>query len=107
MSANASFSQTIADRAVTCADIEALSLQEGPVHLIGVDLEDFDLAELDLTGWALEGCVVRRSRFCGAKLEGTRWTACRGAFADFGGADLAEPAFQSGGFKNASFRRSA
>ncbi|HEY3697566.1 pentapeptide repeat-containing protein [Phenylobacterium sp.] len=97
----------VADQALARADVAALAREPGPVHLAGVGLEETDLSGLVMAGWTFERCQLRHTRLVDARLEGSRWIACRAGFADFSGADLAESEFRSGDFNNASFRRCA
>lgn len=91
--------------ALTRVDIMALIARNAPQHLIDCDLEDADLSALNLSGWTFERCVMRRTNFGGAKLEQTQWRSCRGAFANFLGADLTEARLSASDFNNAIFRR--
>lgn len=47
--------RTVEDRALSRADVAALTREAGPVHLSGVDLEEADLSGLNLTGRTFEG----------------------------------------------------
>ncbi|WP_375197906.1 pentapeptide repeat-containing protein [Sphingobium sp.] len=95
--------RALRDRTLTRADIAPLtgSLQK----LVGCNLEEAELSGLDLTGWTFEQCTMRRADVGGAKLEGTMWLSCRGAFANFAASDLTDAQFVAGDFNNASFRR--
>src|SRR3546814_12900284 len=68
-------------------------------------LEEVDLSRLDLSGWRFERCNLRHADLSGAVLEGVAWQGCRGAFANFTGATLAESSFHASDFNNAAFRR--
>lgn len=94
---------TIEDRTVSRADITAL-LGDDPVRLVGCNLDETKLADLDLTGWVFERCSLVRTDLGNAILELTHWLNCRGAFAIFRGANLEDGAFRSSDFNNASFR---
>ena len=89
---------------MTRADIAALSGQGAPASLVACDLEEADLSGLDLSGWVFERCSLRRTHLTGSSLEATRWTGCRGGFADFVGADLTEATIGSSDFNNTNFR---
>lgn len=104
MSDSAPILETIADQRLEQSAVEALVRRGRPVALVAVDLEEVDLSRLDLTGWTFERCIVRNAGFKGARLERTRWTGCRGAFADFTAADLTEAHIRSGDFNNAILR---
>ncbi|WP_336973071.1 pentapeptide repeat-containing protein [Sphingobium aromaticiconvertens] len=93
-------------KALTRADIEALAADPSPCHLSDCDLESVDLPQLQMTGWTFERCDLRRATLTGARIDQSRWLTCRGAFANFSGADLSESLFQSSDFNNAVFRRS-
>jgi fluoroquinolone resistance protein len=97
------FAQTVSDEALDRSQVEALSAQMLPMRLIRVELEGVDLAGLDFTGWAFEDCSLRRTRLIGARLEGSQWAGCRGGFADFSGAHLADAVFEGGDFNNGLF----
>lgn len=94
---------TIEDRTLARTDIAAL-MGDGPVRLVGCNLDETRLAELDLTGWVFERCSLARTDLGNATLELSRWLNCRGAFALFRGANLEDAAFRSSDFNNASFR---
>ncbi|WP_029624700.1 pentapeptide repeat-containing protein [Sphingomonas sp. KC8] len=99
-----------ADRAIRAktlsrSDVEILSIAGSPSEIVDCDLEEADLSDLNLTGWTFERCNMRRTKFTGARLEGTRWISCRGPFADFVGVDLSEAVFSASDFNNAGFRR--
>jgi fluoroquinolone resistance protein len=88
------------DRAAIAAIIKA----GAPAQLVSCELDEADLSRLDFTGWSFDKCSFKRTNLTGATLESTVWTGCRGAFADFRAADLAEAKLQSCDFNNASFR---
>lgn len=94
---------TIDSRTLARADLEHL----GPAahFLIDCDLEDADLSGLDLSCWRFERCNLRRVDFSRARLEGSLWQSCRGAFANFMASDLSDGTFISSDFNNASFKR--
>jgi len=94
--------ETVASRAA----IEKLAASGVPTTVDGAMLEGLDLSSLDLAGWTFERCDLRRTKFTGARLEATHWQTCRGAFADFSGADLTDAVLMASDFNNASFRRS-
>lgn len=94
---------SIEDRTLGRADIVAL-LGEEPVRLVGCNLDESKLADLDLTGWVFERCSLARTDFGKAELELARFLNCRGAFALFRGANLEDAAFRASDFNNASFR---
>jgi fluoroquinolone resistance protein len=94
---------TIEDRTLGRADVAALAGEE-PVRLLGCNLDETKLADLDLTGWVFERCTFGRTDLGSATLELTRWINCRGAFAVFRGANLEDAAVRSSDFNNASFR---
>ena len=74
------------------------------MRFVDCDFEGVDLSELDLAGCVFDQCLVRQTKLNGAKLEASRWTGCRGAFAGFGGASLTDAAFRACDLNNASFR---
>lgn len=94
---------TIEDRTLSRADVTAL-VGDDPVRLVGCNLDETKLADLDLTGWVFERCSLARTDLGNATLELTQWLNCRGAFAIFRGANLEDAAFRSSDFNNASFR---
>jgi len=94
---------TIEDRTLSRADVTAL-VGDDPVRLVGCNLDETKLADLDLTGWVFERCSLARTDLGNATLELTQWLNCRGAFAIFRGANLEDVAFRSSDFNNASFR---
>lgn len=94
---------TIEGRTLERADVAALAGDE-PVRLLGCDLEEARLADLDLTGWVFERCAMGRADLGSATLELTRWINCRGAFAIFRSANLEDAGIRSSDFNNASFR---
>src|SRR3546814_10678026 len=75
------------------------------LHLLDCDLEEVYLSRLDLSCWRFERCNLRHADLSGAVLEGVAWQGCRGAFANFTGATLAESSFHASDFNNAAFRR--
>lgn len=93
----------IEDRSLDRAAIEALACAQ-PVLLRRCDLDEADLAGLVMRSWVFDTCSLKRTRLLGAKLDETFWTGCRGAFADFSGANLTEAAIDANDFNNASFR---
>ncbi|RYE47488.1 MAG: pentapeptide repeat-containing protein [Hyphomicrobiales bacterium] len=94
---------TVEDRSLTRGDITALA-GDDPVRLVGCNLDETKLADLDLTGWVFERCSFARTDFGKAELELARFLNCRGAFALFRGANLEDAAFRASDFNNASFR---
>jgi uncharacterized protein YjbI with pentapeptide repeats len=84
---------------------DALAALNGPQQLIGCDLEEVDLAGLDVSGWTFEQCTLRHADFSRAKAEATVWRSCRGAFANFTSSDLTGANFTASDFNNASFKR--
>lgn len=94
---------TIEDRTLARADITAL-MGDDPVRLLGCNLDETRLADLDLTGWVFERCSVARTDFGSATLEMTRWLNCRGAFAIFRSANFEDAVIRASDFNNASFR---
>lgn len=94
---------TVEDRSLVRADVTALA-GDDPVRLVGCNLDEAKLADLDLTGWVFERCSLARTDFGKAELELARFLNCRGAFALFRGANLEDAAFRSSDFNNASFR---
>ncbi|MBA4354881.1 MAG: hypothetical protein C0409_09330 [Novosphingobium sp.] len=78
---------------------------ERPVRLVDCDLEEVNLAGVDLSGWMFERCSLRHTDLTGATLVGTTWQSCRAAFANFSGADLAEAVIGASDFNNVSLRR--
>ncbi|HEX7819735.1 MAG TPA: pentapeptide repeat-containing protein [Sphingobium sp.] len=85
--------------------IARLAPGTGAGHLVDCDGDETDLSGLDLWGWTFERCSFRRAKFTGARLEGVKWLSCRGAFADFQGADLTDALFRGCDFNNGMFRR--
>lgn len=69
--------RSIAEVALTRPAVQALAT-EGPALLVGCDIEGVDLAGLGLAGWVFERCLLRRTSFKGARLDGSRWSGCRG-----------------------------
>lgn len=98
------FTRTVRNEAPGRAAIQTLIAAGKPVHLIDCDLAEANLSRLDLSGWRFDGCDMRSSAFGEARLEGTYWQSCRGPFAKFVRANLAESAFVSCDFNNAIFR---
>lgn len=98
--------RSVREVALTRTDIERLCASKSPSHLIDCDLEEADLAGLDLPGWTFERCNLRRADFTGSKLEGTVWRSCRAAFAQFIGADLSDATVIASDFNNCVLRRS-
>jgi fluoroquinolone resistance protein len=97
--------RSVRDQALTRDDIEALAADPAPCHLSDCDLESVDLSRLPLSGWTFERCDMRRAVLIDARIDQSHWLGCRGAFANFTGADLGEAQFQSSDFNNAVFRR--
>lgn len=95
---------TIRDRALLHPELKNLASNGTPIHLLNCDLEEVDLAYLDLADWRFDTCIIKRASFKGAALENAVFVRCRGAFADFTAAKLAESEFQSSDFNNAIFR---
>ncbi|MEP2493570.1 MAG: pentapeptide repeat-containing protein, partial [Parasphingorhabdus sp.] len=73
----------IREQVLSRDDILRLASKSQPACLVDCDLEDADLADVDLIGWEFERCNLRRVDFSGATLENTEWRHCRGAFAKF------------------------
>lgn len=97
--------QTLHEHTLSRAEVAAMAATGQPHALIDCDLEEADLSKLDLCGWVFERCNLRRTNLSEARLEGTAWQSCRGAFSDFTGADLTEAQFLSGDFNNTVLRR--
>lgn len=95
--------RTIRTQALSRTGLERLGA--GPRTLIDCDLEEADLSGLDLSGWKFERCNLRRVDISRARLEGSVWQSCRGAFASFMASDLAQASFVASDFNNASFKR--
>lgn len=94
----------ISERTLKRADLVALD-GTGKHHLIDCDLDEADLARLDLTGWSFERCSLRHTDLSGAKLGRSTWRGCKAPFANLIGADLEEAHISACDFNNASFRR--
>jgi fluoroquinolone resistance protein len=97
-------SSPLAGQALVRSDLERLASSAGPYHLVDCDIDGVDLSGLDLSHWTFDRCSVRRGTFTGARLEGSVWTSCRGAFASFLRADLSDARFEASDFNNAVFR---
>lgn len=97
---------SVREQALTRADVTRLLASSSPSHLIDCDLEEADLARLDLSGWTFERCNLRHTDFTGSKLEGTAWRSCRAALARFIGADLSDATVIASDFNNCVLRRS-
>ena len=96
--------RTITGQQLDRSEIERLADAKAPMHLLDCVLDDIDLSALDLNRWIFERCSLLRTTFAGARLEGTRWTSCRAAFAGFLRADLGDARFEASDFNNAVFR---
>ena len=59
--------RSVRERALTRADVERLRASSSPSHLIDGDLEEVDLAGLDLSRWTFERCNLRRADFTGSR----------------------------------------
>lgn len=92
----------IRNQALTRADLESLT---GAFILVDCDLEEADLSGLAMMDWRFERCQIRRTRFSSAQLRRAQFLSCRGAFADFTGADLEECRMTGSDFNNSLFRR--
>lgn len=95
----------VSEKTLDRSDVEALAAGGAPVHLVSCDLNEVDLAALNLIEWTFEKCDLRRANFGGSRLGRSRWISCRGAFASFSDADLSEAVFTASDFNNALFRR--
>jgi len=95
---------TLHGRTLARADLAALTKGQTPSRLIECEFGEEDLSDLDLTGWSFERCDLRHAKLAGARLEGSIWQSCRGAFADFTRADLTDATFASSDFNNAALR---
>jgi len=93
----------IEDRSLDRAAIEALAGAQ-PVLLRRCELDEANLSGLTMRSWVFDTCSFKRTKLIGAKLEESRWTGCRGAFADFSGASLTEVTIDASDFNNAGFR---
>ncbi|MBP2513784.1 pentapeptide repeat-containing protein [Sphingomonas sp. PvP018] len=94
------------DRPLTRSDVMGLMAFDGPVHLSDYDLDAADLSGLELNGWVFERCSMRGANFSGTCLDASSWRSCRGAFADFCGADLTDATIVASDLNNAVMRRS-
>ena len=81
-------------------DVIRRTLGDDPVRLLGCNLDETKLADLDLTGWVFERCSLARTDFGKTELELARFLNCRGAFALFRGANLEDAAFRSSDFND-------
>jgi fluoroquinolone resistance protein len=79
------------------------ALAGGLVHLVDCDLSGADLSRLDMAGWWFQRCQMREAKVMRAVLDGATFEGCRGAFADFRAARMAEAALRSCDFNNANF----
>jgi uncharacterized protein YjbI with pentapeptide repeats len=104
MTSPINFAQTVEGAALARADIMALVAGSGAAHLFDCDLDEADLADLDLAGWRFERCSLRRADMTKANLERTQWLSCRAPFASFFSADLTEATIRSCDFNNANLR---
>lgn len=95
--------RAVRNKSLTRGDLERMTVT--PQTLVDCDLEEADLSGLDLSHWKFERCNLRRADVSRAKLEGTAWQSCRGAFANFMASDIAEATFIASDFNNASFKR--
>ncbi len=93
------------DRPLTRSDVMGLMAFDGPVHLSDYDLDAADLSGLELNGWVFERCSMRGANFSGTCLDASSWRSCRGAFADFCGADLTDATIVASDLNNAVMRR--
>jgi fluoroquinolone resistance protein len=105
MTSGIDFAQTIEGATLARADIEALSGAGGrAVHLVDCDLDEAELAGLDLAGWRFERCSLRRADMSKTRLERSQWLSCRGPFTAFFNADLTDATLRSCDFNNGNFR---
>jgi fluoroquinolone resistance protein len=95
---------TVSDQTLGRAEIERLVEAGALVRLVGCDLGEADCSQLELSGWTFERCLLRRTSFRGSQLDGTRWSGCKGGFAEFFAADLTDAQLHSSDFNNANFR---
>lgn len=98
--------RSVREQKLTRADVERLIASSSPSHLIDCDLEEVDLAGLDLSRWTFERCNLRHANFSGSMLDGTAWRSCRATLAQFIGADLSDATFVASDFNNCVLRRS-
>ncbi len=96
--------RAVRDQVLARADIEHLP---SPSHLVDCDLEESNLAGLDLSHWTFERCNFRHADLTGGRLEGTVWSSCRAAFAQFTGVDLSDAAITASDFNNCILRRAS
>ena len=79
------------------------ALAGGVVHLADCDLSEADLSGLHMGGWWFQRCQFRAAKVMQAVLDGAIFEGCRGAFADFRAARLAEASPRGSDFNSANF----
>lgn len=97
-----------ADSAVRGQQLDRRAIERlagAPQKLVDCDLEAADLSRLDLSDWTFERCSFRKTDLAGAALERSDWQSCRGAFANFTGADFTDATLIACDFNNASLKR--
>ncbi len=73
------------------------------VHLCDCDLNEADLSGLDMSGWWFQRCGLREAKVIRAVLDGAVFDGCRGGFADFRAARMADVCLRACDFNNALF----
>ncbi|MEX5686722.1 pentapeptide repeat-containing protein [Pseudomonas silesiensis] len=87
-------------------DVQAAIDHHGlPLRFIGVDFTDADLSRLVLDHCEFQRCTLLRTQFLGARLEGTQWKGCRGAYGIFEAAHLLEASFSNCDLNNTRWQR--
>ena len=71
-------------KTVDQAALDGLTSIGAPRRLVGADLGGLVFGEVDLAGWQFEGCYLAHCKLVRTRLADSRWSACKGAFADFG-----------------------
>ena len=92
-------------KTVDQAALDGLTSIGAPRRLVGADLGGLVFGEVDLAGWQFEGCNLAHCKLVRTRLADSRWSACKGAFADFGRADLVDAEIVASDFNNAVFRQ--
>ncbi|WP_026793069.1 pentapeptide repeat-containing protein [Pleomorphomonas oryzae] len=92
-------------KAVDQAGLSKLIAANAPRRLVGADFSGLSFGEADLNGWQFEACTFGHAKLIRTRLAETRWSNCKGAFADFGRADLIDAEIVASDFNNAIFRQ--